>query len=69
MDRGAWQATVHRITKSRTGLSDYLTYLDILTFPDHPGVCSCAPFLWDISEGKTSLPLTPTERQQNTGAL
>ena len=28
MDRGAWQATVHRIAKSRTRLSDYLpTYL------------------------------------------
>ena len=22
MDRGIWQATVHRVTKSRTGLSD-----------------------------------------------
>ena len=24
MDRGAWQATVHRVTKSRTQLSDYV---------------------------------------------
>ena len=26
MDRGAWWATVHRVAKSQTGLSDY-TYL------------------------------------------
>ena len=24
MDRGAWWATVHRVAKSRTGLSDYI---------------------------------------------
>ena len=27
MDRGAWQATVHRVTKSWTGLSDFHTYI------------------------------------------
>ena len=26
MDRGAWQATVHRVTKSQTGLSDFHFY-------------------------------------------
>ena len=34
MDRGAWQATVHRVTKSRTWLSNYLFtffYMDIDT--------------------------------------
>ena len=31
MDRGAWQAIVHRITKSRTQLSSY-----------HVCVCVCA---------------------------
>ena len=25
MDRGPWQATVHRVAKSRTRLSDYIT--------------------------------------------
>ena len=35
------------------------TYLDFLTFPSHPGVCSCVSFCWEVSEGETSLPLTP----------
>ena len=28
MDRGAWQATVHGVTKSRTQLSDYHFFLN-----------------------------------------
>ena len=27
MDRGAWRATVHRVSKSRTGLSDFIFFL------------------------------------------
>ena len=26
MDRGAWQATAHKVTKSRTGLSDSIQH-------------------------------------------
>ena len=26
MDRGAWWATVHRVTKNRTRLSDYISF-------------------------------------------
>ena len=29
MDRGAWQATVHRVTKSRTRLSTCQQYINI----------------------------------------
>ena len=29
MDRGAWQATVHRVARSRTQLSDYLFHFFI----------------------------------------
>ena len=28
MDRGVWQATVHRVTKSRAGLSDFIFFLN-----------------------------------------
>ena len=43
MDRGAWRATVHGVTESRTRLSDFtvlyctvlwLEYLPALTLPD-----------------------------------
>ena len=30
MDRGAWQATVHGVAKSRTRLSDYFYFLYVL---------------------------------------
>ena len=30
MDRGAWQATVHRVTKSRTRLSDFTSLVYII---------------------------------------
>ena len=33
MDRGAWCSTIHRVTKSQTGLSDYthsLTYIAVV---------------------------------------
>ena len=31
MDGGAWLATVHGVAKSRTGLSDFATYLSYLS--------------------------------------
>ena len=37
MDRGAWQATVHGVAKSRTRLSNF-TYL--LTYASHQGSCT-----------------------------
>ena len=39
MDRGAWRATVHRVTKSWTRLSNQRT---IITPPQDPGCCSQA---------------------------
>ena len=32
MDRGAWQATVHGVAKSRTRLSDFHFHLSLITF-------------------------------------
>ena len=35
MDGGAWWATVHGVTKSRTRLSDFTAYLDFPGGSDH----------------------------------
>ena len=36
MHRGAWQATVHGVTKGRTRLSDFTSFIDSsLFFSDH----------------------------------
>ena len=32
MDRGAWQATVHRVAKSQTRLSDFTSFLSVFNF-------------------------------------
>ena len=32
MDRGAWQATVHGVAKSRTRLSNFHFHLNLITF-------------------------------------
>ena len=45
MDRGAWQATVHRVTKSRTRLSDFTSgSWPLLRFVSSP------PGLWSSED-------------------
>ena len=34
MDRGAWQATVHRVAKSRTRLSNFTSAKELETIAD-----------------------------------
>ena len=44
MDGGAWWAAVHRVTKSRTQLSDFTFSLSIVPFGEgngNPLQCSC----------------------------
>ena len=44
MDRGAWQAAVHGVKKSRTRLSDFTFFLSIVPFGEgngNPLQCSC----------------------------
>ena len=37
MDTGAWQATVHRVTKSQTGLKRFSTHaIELIRFPVTP---------------------------------
>ena len=42
MDRGAWQATVHGITKSQTQLSDF-THLSVLIYKQSCCIWTCCP--------------------------
>ena len=41
MDRGAWWATVHRVVKNRTRLSDYTVTHTLTFFPRNPGMEIC----------------------------
>ena len=44
MDSGAWQATVHGVSKSWTRLSDFIFFLSIVPFGEgngNPLLCSC----------------------------
>ena len=44
MDRGAWQATVHEVTKSWTWLSIHTHILSLLTvLSAHPWLTHCSP--------------------------
>ena len=44
MDGGAWWATVHGITKSRTRLSDFTAYLDF------PGGSDGKASVWNVGD-------------------
>ena len=48
MDRGAWLATVHGVTKSWTWLSDLSTHTDI--FDCHLGACSWHGIIGDVTK-------------------
>ena len=59
MDRWAWWATVYRVAKSRTWLSDWMTTTDLWkcidpcapTFPCNFKVCGLAPvYLWTLGQ-------------------
>ena len=58
MDREAWQAAVHGVTKSRTQLSDW-TELNVLPWNDHPTLLTF-PFL--------SAPVSPSNISASQGA-
>ena len=42
MDRGAWQAAVHRVAKSQTRLSDFAFFLAVLMEPGSDVLLSSA---------------------------
>ena len=48
MDRGAWQTTAHRVTKSQTGLNDYHTHT-------HTNKLTTSDFIMQVTGGSRSL--------------
>ena len=55
IDRGAWHAAVHGVTKSQTGLS-YLTELNWAEPPRKPIILSAMPPFWNSKEERLLLP-------------
>ena len=49
MDRGAWQATVHRVTKSQTRLSDYHSLTQLFLY------CFSSLLYCEFHEGRLSI--------------
>ena len=59
MDRGAWRATIHGVSKSQTRLSDY---------PQHGNPCPKSSWCWRTDHGRPWAPHTGTDGDRRPGA-